>query len=152
MKSINYKKTGNKPVRNFTFILILLCSISFSNRAFSQNTSLSELTVNKYALQNLKVALSSDNYGIKRCAIYLIGKYKIAEGENIIEEMLVNEKDPCNKILAALVLMELNETKGITALKKMAKTDLNEEAKKMALFTFYQHLINDTGIKKVNTN
>lgn len=43
---------------------------------------------------------------------------------------------------------ELNKTKGIIALKKLGKTDLNNETKKTALFTFYQHLINVTRLTK----
>lgn len=127
---------------------ILLCSLFFPQDAFSQNVSLTELTPNKYALKNLETALSSDNCGIKRCAIYLIGKYKIVEGEYLIEEMLYTEKDPCNKILAALVLMELNRAKGISELKKIVKSGLTEETKKTALFTYYQHLINYNVLKK----
>jgi hypothetical protein len=62
--------------------------------------------------------------------------------------MLNNEQDPCNKILASLVLMELNRAKGIIALKEVSKTELTEETKKEALFTFYEHLINDMGLNK----
>ena len=148
MNNINFEMLFNNWKRIFVFITIIFFSLIFSKEVFTQNISLSELTPHKYAPENLKIAISSDNCGIKRSAIYLIGKYKIAEGENLLEEMFNSEKDPCNKILAALVLMELNKTKGIIALKKLTKTELNEETKKMALFTYYEHLINDADLKK----
>ncbi len=148
MNNINFEMLYNKLKNILIFFTIIFSSLILSKELLAQNVSISELTHHRYALENLKLALSSDNCGIKRSAIYLIGKLKIAEGENLIEEMIYNEKDPCNKILAALVLMELNRAKGINELKKLVKSGLNEEAKKLALFTYYQHLINDEGLKK----
>ena len=104
---------------------------------------MSELTPHKYALQNLELALKCNNCGIRRSAIYLIGKYKIAEGEDMIEGMLRTEEDPCTKILASLVLMELNQVKGFSALKRLSSDELNEKIRRITLQTFYQHLIND---------
>ena len=147
MNYINFEMLYNKLKRISVFCTIIFISFMLSEEVFAQNISISELTHHRYALENLKVALSSDNCGIKRSAIYLIGKLKIAEGENLIEEMIHKEKDSCNKILGALTLVELNREKGISELKKIVKSGLNDEAKKMALFTYYQHLINDDVIK-----
>lgn len=144
MSTINIRTLYYKLRRRFSFLTILICSLLSINEAVSQNMSLSELTPNKYAYKNLELALKCDNCGIKQSAIYLIGKYKIAEGEYIIEDMLRTEKDPCTKILASLVLMELNEVKGFSALKKLSNDELNQETRKIALQTFYLHLINDT--------
>jgi hypothetical protein len=148
MKKINMKIISGRSVLNLTLAAVLFSLFMFSDRVYAQNIPLSELTSNKYAFQNLQAALSSDNCGIKRCAVYLIGKLKIAEGEDLIEEMIHNEKDPCNKMLAALVLLELNKAKGISELKKLGESGLNEDAKKLALFTYYQHIINDEVRKK----
>jgi hypothetical protein len=134
---------GQKEKKKFVLLIILFCSVLFFNEAIAQNVPVSELTRNKYALQNLKSALSSENCGIKRSAIYLIGKHKIAEGEIILEKMLRTEKDPCSRILITLVLLELNEPKGLVALKELAKSDLKDETKKLATFTFNEYLIND---------
>lgn len=143
MSPTNIKTLYNELRRRFSFLSILFCSLLSINEAVSQNMFLSELTPNKYAYQNLKLALKCDNCGIKRSAIYLIGKYKIAEGEYLIEKMLQTEKDPCTKILAALVLMELNKLKGFSALKRLSNDELNEETRRIALQTFYRHIIND---------
>ncbi len=149
MYHLNFEMLNNKCKITFVFFTILFCSLIYSKEVFAQNISLSELTPHKYALENLKAALSSDNCGIKRSTIYLIGKYKIAEGESMIEKIFRTEEDSCTRILAALVLFKLNRVKGLSALKQLSKTDLNEETRRLALQTFYQHLINDTEPIKV---
>ncbi|MCW8810517.1 MAG: hypothetical protein OQJ93_06110 [Ignavibacteriaceae bacterium] len=143
MSNLSNESMGQKEKKKFVLLIILFCSVLFFNEAIAQNVPVSELTRNKYALQNLKSALSSENCGIKRSAIYLIGKHKIAEGEIILEKMLRTEKDPCSRILITLVLLELNEPKGLVALKELAKSDLKDETKKLATFTFNEYLIND---------
>lgn len=132
----------------FIIFIIIFVSLLLSKEASAQNVSVYELTPNKYALENLKAALSSGNCGIKRSAVYLIGKLRIAEGESLIEEMIYNEKDSCTRLLGAMVLTELNRAKGINELKKLVEAGLNEETKKKALLTYYQHLINDDVLKK----
>jgi hypothetical protein len=143
MSNLNNEIIGQKEKKKFVLLIILFCSVLIINEAIAQNVPVSELTGNKYAFQNLKLALSSDNCSVKRNAIYLIGKYKIAEGEIILEEMLKAEKDPCSRILITLVLLELNEAKGLVALKELAKTELKEDTKRFATSTFHEFLIND---------
>ena len=143
MSYLKNEVLSEKEKKKFILLIILFCASLVLNEAFAQTVPVSKLSQNKYALQNLKQALSSENCGIKRSAIYLIGKYKIAEGEIMLEKMLNKEKDPCSKILITLVLLELNEPKGLLALKELAKTELNAESRRLATFTFNEYLIND---------
>jgi len=148
MSNLNNESLYHKKKKKFFLLIVLFCFVLIVNGAIAQNVPVSELTGNKYALQNLKLALSSDNCSVKRNAIYLIGKYKIAEGEYMLEKMLRTEKDPCSKILITLVLLELNETKGLIALRELAKINLSKEAKRLAVFTFNEYLINDLEFKE----
>lgn len=148
MSNLNNESLYHKEKKKFFLLIVLFCLVLIINGAIAQNVPVSELTGNKYALQNLKLALSSDNCSVKRNAIYLIGKYKIAEGEYMLEKMLRTEKDPCSKILITLVLLELNETKGLIALRELAKINLSKEAKRLAVFTFNEYLINDLEFKE----
>jgi len=148
MSDLNNQILSIKEKRKFVLLIILFCSVLITNEAVAQNVSLFELTKNKYAVQNLKSALSSENCSLKRSAIYLIGKYKIAEGEIILEKMLRTEKDPCSRILITLVLLELNEPKGLIALKELAKANLNKDAKRLAAYTFNEYLINDLELRE----
>jgi hypothetical protein len=148
MSNLNNESIGQKEKKKFVLLIILFCSVLIFNEAIAQNVPVSKLTSNKYAFQNLKLALSSDNCSVKRNAIYLIGKYKIAEGEYILEKMLRTEKDPCSRILITLVLLELNEPKGLIALKELAKANLNKDAKRLAAYTFNEYLINDLELRE----
>jgi len=62
--------------------------------------------------------------------------------------MLRTEKDPCSRILITLVLLELNEPKGLIALKELAKANLNKDAKRLAAYTFNEYLINDLELRE----
>ena len=148
MSNLNNENLDQKEKKKFILLVVLFCSVLIINEAIAQNVPVSELTGNKYAFQNLKLALSSDNCSVKRNAIYLIGKYKIAEGEYILEKMLRTEKDPCSRILITLVLLELNEPKGLIALKELAKINLSKDDKRLAAYTFNEYLTNDMELKE----
>jgi len=148
MSNLNNESIGQKEKKKFVLLIILFCSALIFNEAIAQNVPVSKLTSNKYVFQNLKLALSSENCSVKRNAIYLIGKYKIAEGEYILEKMLRTEKDPCSRILITLVLLELNEPKGLIALKELAKANLNKDVKRLAAYTFNEYLINDLELRE----
>lgn len=111
------------------------------NETLTQNVSIKELTPNKYALENLKVSLNSENCGVKRHAIYLAGKYRIAEAEEILLKQLKNEKISCNRILIALVLNELGSEKALIA--DLVKNEDDENARRKATHIYYQYLKND---------
>jgi len=71
MSNLSNESISQKEKRKFVLLIILFCSVLITNEAVAQNVSLFELTKNKYAVQNLKSALSSENCSLKRSAIYL---------------------------------------------------------------------------------
>ena len=89
------------------------------------------------------MSLNSENCGVKRHAIYLAGKYRIAEAEEILLEQLKNEKLSCNRILIALVLYELGSEKALIAVSDLVKNEDNVKARRKATHIYYQYLKND---------
>ena len=121
----------------------------FSSAVYAQTTtismnSISELTSNKHALKNLLASIKSENSGVKRSAIYLTGKYRIAEAENTLLEQLKIEKDPSTRILIALVLYEMGSESGLAEVKKLSEKDDNRRVRSMATQLYREYLINDT--------
>ncbi|UCH65415.1 MAG: HEAT repeat domain-containing protein [Ignavibacterium sp.] len=135
-----------KEKRKFVLLVFLFLSSIICNETLAQNVSIKELTPNKYALENLEASLNSENCGVKRHAIYLAGKYRIAEAEDILLEQLKNEKLSCNRILIALVLYELGSEKALIAVGDLVKNDDSAKARRKATHIYYQYLKNDKTI------
>ncbi len=129
--------------RKFVLLILLFLSVMICNETLAQNISIKELTPNKYALENLIASINSDNCGVKRHAIYLAGKYRIAEAEDVLLEQLKNEKSSCNRILITLVLYELGSEKALIATGGLVKNDDSAEAKRKATHIYFQYLKND---------
>jgi HEAT repeat protein len=114
-----------------------------SSAAIAQKQSISDVTTNEYALNNLIAGIQSENDGLKRSSIYLAGKYRIAEVENVLIKQLQKEENPSTKILIALVLYEMGSTEGLIAVQQMAQNDDNERVRRMATHIYNEYLIND---------
>ena len=141
-------KKLNKQFPSLVAISAVLLLFLFSSSVLAQTTvvktnSITEVTVNKYALKNLLASIKSDNPGVKRSAIYLTGKYRIAEAENTLMEQLKYEKDPGMRILIALVLYEMGSEKGLLEIKKLSETDKNQRVRNIAAQLYNEYFIND---------
>lgn len=135
----------DKKTRNFPIISVLLLSaMLITTTAVAQKTSINKITQNKYALQNLIAGIHSENDGVKRSAVYLAGKYKIAEVEMELIDQLREEKDARTRILIALVLYEMGSTEGLLEVQKLAHSDIDSRVKRMATHIYNEYLINDT--------
>ena len=137
-----------KEKRKFVLLIFLFLSAMICNESLAQNVSIKELTSSKYALENLIASIRSDNCGVKRHAIYLAGKYRIADAEDILLEQLKNEKSSCNRILIALVLYEIGNEKALIAVSDLIKNDVSAIVRRKATHIYYQYLEND---KPINT-
>jgi len=123
--------------------LVVMILLLFVSSLHAQNVSIKDLTINKYALQNILSGIKSDNEGVKRSCIYFAGKYKIAETEAALIEQLKLEEDPSTRILIALVLYELGSMEGLEVVKKLALEDENWEVRRMSTHIQNEHIIND---------
>ena len=61
-----------------------LLFISSSGELIAQPHSIKEITNKRYALENLLDGIKSENDGVKRSSIYFVGKYKIADAEDLL--------------------------------------------------------------------
>ena len=108
----------------------------------AQNNSIQDITDNKYAIENLLDGINSDNEGVKRSSIYLAGKYRIVETEQVLIEQLNKEQNPSNRILIALVLYKLKSEKGLLAVRKLAGHDHNQKVRRMSTHIYNEYITN----------
>jgi HEAT repeat protein len=117
--------------------------VAAMGRLSAQTNSISEITNNKYALQNLLDGIQSDNNGVKRTSIYYVGKYRIKEAGSVLLNQLLHESNPSNRILIALVLYELGSEEGLLEIKKLAKSDTDENVRRMSTHIYYEYISYD---------
>ena len=126
-------------VKNKIFSVILVMAMILpASFALAQNNSIKDVTNQKYALDNLLAGIKSENDGVRRSSIYFAGKYKIAEAEQALIEQLKNEPNPETRTLIAFVLYELGSEEGLVEVKKLARSDVDPQVRRMS-----KHLINE---------
>ena len=107
------------------FLSLLICATM--GELTAQTNSIKDITNNKYALKNVLENIKSDNDGVKRSSIYLVGYYRITEAEEALIEQLKKEENPRIRILIALALYELGNEDGLLAFKNLATADNNKK-------------------------
>ncbi|MCW8961529.1 MAG: HEAT repeat domain-containing protein [Ignavibacteriaceae bacterium] len=125
------------------FLTAVLLVAVLTGSVYTQTNSIKDVTLNKYALQNLVAGIQSDNTGVKRSSIYFAGKYRIAETEDVLIAQLKEEKDPSTRILIALVLYEMGSEEGLIEVKKLSMNDKDAKVRRMATQIYNEYLVND---------
>jgi HEAT repeat protein len=131
--------TQSKLLSIFVMVMLLISVSSLP----AQNNSIKDLTLNKYALQNLLAGIKSENEGVQRSSIYFAGKYRIAESESALIEQLGEEENPSTRILIALVLYEMGSLEGLDSVRNLALNDVDPKVRRMSTHIYNEHLIND---------
>lgn len=131
-----------------SLLFILLIAVLMVAVSFGQTSKLSDLTGNKYALRNLETGIQSENRSVRKSAIYLAGKYKIAEAANILIAQLKEEPESEIRILIGLTLYQINSEEGMKEIQKLISSDENARVRRMsyAIYQSYLDEINNTGI------
>lgn len=115
-------------------VLVLLLQAGFSH---AQEQTQSRYFKEKLYLQNLITGIQSENTGLRRSAIYLAGKYRIAEVNSVLIEAMKAEIDPSTRILIALSLYNIGEVSGMEAILNFSHIEKDAKVKRM-LTSLYQ--------------
>lgn len=138
--------TNNKRV--FMTVLVLLLMTVFATTLYSQEPSnkkvdllvIEKVLKSERAMENLEMALNSDNPGLKMSAIHYIGKYKINSFEDHLVEKL-NESDNFKEQRAlAVSLYHMGTLSGIAALNNYSELTDSENMKTFCdeLISYYE--------------
>ena len=134
------KSLKNKSVMVVTLTVLLAMLLSFDMAA--QPSSISNITKNKYALDNLKAGISSENIGVRKSAIYFAGKYKINKLVDCLVERLENENESAIRLLIAYSLYEIKDAEGMKAVKELSLLDKDVKVKRMSKNLYKEYLEN----------
>ncbi|MEE9431332.1 MAG: hypothetical protein V3V16_09850 [Melioribacteraceae bacterium] len=114
-----------------TIFLIVVVSLLGSS-IFAQKPKNVILELSENAIANLNTAIKSKNPGLRKSAIYLVGKHSIDEVSETLLIQLEIEKNPSIRILIARVLYKIDNEKYINNIYMLAEKDENKKVRKMA--------------------
>ncbi|MEO8231747.1 MAG: HEAT repeat domain-containing protein [Ignavibacteriota bacterium] len=128
----------------FYFVLDTILFLLLVSNSFGQIKQVADLTDHKYALQNLKMGIQSENDGVRESSIYLAGKYRFIDTEDTLIKQLKVEKDSDIKVLIGLALFRMSSEKGMNALQVLAESDSNPKVRRMSKAIYNEYLVNYT--------
>ncbi len=119
-------------------VVMVLAVNSFS---FGINSPYKKSSVNREVIiKNLMVGVKSDNYGLRTSSALLLGEFKAEEAVIELLRMLHKEDTDDARIVAALSLLRISDSRGIYAIKQAIRFDKSERVKRMCE-KFYMHYL-----------
>lgn len=125
-----------------TMLTALLLLLALSSNITAQANSISDITKNVYALDNLKSGINSENTGVRKSSIYFAGKYKIIEVVSSLIERLEQENEPSVRLLIAYSLFEIKDAEGMKAVNQLSLKDKNSQVKRMSYNLYKEYVDN----------
>jgi len=116
---------------NLTAAVLLTAMLAAGSLVYAKTNLTDPNVKGKLAIENLKNGIKSDNEGLKKCAIYFAGYYRVSETVPTLAEVVKKETQPSTKILIALVLYRIGDERGISLVRDMAAKDKNPEVRRM---------------------
>lgn len=122
------------------YVVLLFFVIFASSITVAQTNPSVVVRLDDNAISNLNQAIVSENYGLRKSAIYLVGKYSLYESSDYLLDQLKKEKDPPLRILIMRVLYILGDEEFMDDIYKIASTDENRKVRKMgkAIYSMIQ--------------
>jgi len=126
------------------FVLVAILFFFLVTDSFGQNKKISDLSKQKYALQNLEMGIKSENEGVRESAIYFAGQYRFIDTEDALIEQLKVEKESDIRVLIGLALYRMDSEKGMSELQKLALKDENPRVRRMSSAIYSEYLVNNS--------
>lgn len=100
------------------------------------------LSKEKYdaAVANLMVGLKSDNLGLKTSSAYILGELKAQEAVVPLMAMLRSGEPECCRIVAALALCRIGDSRGVYAVKCAVHFDESEQVAQKCAWFYEQYV------------
>jgi hypothetical protein len=129
---------------NKTAAIVFACIVFFSmmtSYGFNKS-SLRDPASRKAAITNLMIGLESDNFGLRMSSAFMLGEIKANEAVIPLMKMLRKEKNEDARIVAALALFKINDSRGVFAVKQAIRFDESKRVKKMCS-NYYNQILRD---------
>ena len=129
----------------FAVSLILL----FSFQILPQETADQNLLAKEACFKTLQQGLSSDNIGLQAGCTYMVGELCCQRSVICLMKLLHNSSSEELRILAALSLYKIGDSRGIYAIKQSIRFDESKRVQRMCEI-FYKAYIQEKSIDDVD--
>jgi HEAT repeat protein len=119
----------------YKFIVVLISLISFTSFAGSKRENMNECTV-----ESLIMGISSENFGLRTSAAFMLGELKCGKGVIPLMRMLKSEQREDARIVAALALLKIGSERGLFAIKQASRFDDSERVRRHCANFYHSHL------------
>ncbi|MBT8387392.1 MAG: hypothetical protein KJO12_08255 [Ignavibacteria bacterium] len=112
----------------FTFFLL----VAFSFLTYAQSSAYTQTSVKKDCVKkSLLLGVESENLGLQSCAAYMLGEFCCDEAVVPLLKILHNSPYEEMRIMAALSLYKIGDSRGIFAIKQAIKFDDSKRVRKL---------------------
>lgn len=121
----------------------LVVSISFSSFGFIMPTPAKNKIINRdLVISNLLNGVNSGNQGLRMSSTYFLGEMKSDEAVIPLMRILKSDENEEERIMAALSLSKIGDSRGIFAIKQAITFDNSEWVKKLCSIFYQGYLSN----------
>jgi len=121
--------------------LLLVLGISISSFGFIHPVPSTKSAVNRdIVITNLMSGVNSGNQGLRMSSTYFLGELKSDEAVIPLMRMLKSDKNEEARIMSALSLSKIGDSRGVYAVKQAIKFDSSERVKKMCSNFYHDYL------------
>lgn len=130
------------------FLSVFLISVfTITSFGFGNPYNAKKNTMNRdLVITNLLNGINSENHGLKMSSSYFLGELKSDEAVIPLMRILKSDKNEESRIMAALSLLKVGDSRGIFAIKQAINFDNSERVQKMCSI-FYQDYLSKKNIQ-----
>lgn len=110
----------------YKFIVVLIIVSSVVSFAANKGESVKDCTI-----ESLIMGINSDNFGLRTSAAFMLGELKCEKGVIPLMRMLKSEEREDARIVAALALLKIGESRGIFAIKQAIRFDDSQRVRRL---------------------
>lgn len=118
-------------MKNLTNLIILIIFSFLSTHTYSQDDLEMSITKKECCIKSLMQGLKSDNAGLQAGCIYMLGEVCCSKSVIPLMNILHNNQSEEFRILAALSLYKIRDTRGMFAIKQQIMFDESERVRLM---------------------
>ncbi|WP_337872972.1 HEAT repeat domain-containing protein [Ignavibacterium sp.] len=128
-------------MKRLNLILFVFFVTIFSQVSFGSNNPMKKSELNReLIIKNLMIGIKSDNYGLRTSSALMLGEFRADESVIDLLRMLHSEDTDDARIVAALSLLKIEDSRGIYAIKQAIRFDKSERVKKLCEKFYYHYL------------
>jgi len=128
------------------FAVSLILFLSF--QIFPQEIADQKTKAKEDCIKTLLEGISTENQGLKAGCAYMLGELSCDRGVVTLLDILHNNKSEELRILAALSLYKIGDSRGIYAIKQAIRFDDSERVSRLCE-TFYKAYLQEDGFPEV---